>query len=42
LVAEDAELRRRFGTGRVLEDQHNDLEHLFRHPENEAVYAREP
>jgi spermidine synthase len=41
LVAEDAELRRRFGTGRVLRDQHNDLEHLFRTPENVAVYAPE-
>jgi spermidine synthase len=42
LVAGDAELRARYGTGRVLRDQHNDLEHLFRNPQNEAVFAASP
>jgi spermidine synthase len=41
-VAGDAELRARYGTGRVLRDQHNDLEHLFRNPDNEAVVAVSP
>ena len=33
IVSDNAELRSRIGPGRVLSDQHNDLEHLFYHPE---------
>ena len=32
VIRNDAELHRRLGPGRVLSDQHNDLEHLFYDP----------
>ena len=32
VIRNDAELRSRLGSGRVLSDQHNDLEHLFYDP----------
>jgi predicted membrane-bound spermidine synthase len=38
VIAEDQELRRFLGSGRVLHDQHNDLEHLILGPENRATY----
>jgi spermidine synthase len=39
LVADDEELRRVYGSGRVLRDQYNDLEHLILNPNNTARYA---
>ena len=32
VIRSDEQLRSRFGAGRVLSDQHNDLEHLFHDP----------
>lgn len=42
IVQSDAELRRHYGGGRLIGDQHNDLEHLFFQPWNGATVAYRP
>ena len=42
IVQGDAELREHYAGGRVIGDQHNDLEHLFFQPWNETTVAYSP